>query len=417
MSLQIRPGRVEGRLRAPPSKSYTHRAFLLGALSGNALVRHPLRAEDTEATLEGLRRLGLLVVHEAAGTRVGGVLRPAKKPIDAQASGTTLRLLTPLASTIDAPTTLTGVARLAERPMDPLLAAMRELGAKADRAATGLPITVHGPLQGGRCRLPGDVSSQFLSGLLLAAPLARAPVEVELTSALTSRPYVDVTIAMLAGHGVRVTEDRGRYRIDAPQRVRQKPIDVPGDYSSAAFLLAAAAVTGGRVTVEGLRPDDPQGDRAIVDHLEAFGARVERGADSVTVTGGPLAGTSIDVGATPDLFPVLAAVAGCADGDTTLHGAPHLRAKESDRIFAMRENLHAFEVAAEERPDGLVVHGRAHPKGATIQSFGDHRIAMAGAVLALGAHGPSILPDPEVVRKSYPGFAHDLAAIAPGVSA
>jgi 3-phosphoshikimate 1-carboxyvinyltransferase len=416
VSLRIQPGRVDGRLRAPSSKSHTHRAFLLGALNGNALVRHPLRSDDTEATLRGLEGLGLLVTEEADGVRVGGHLRSAPRPIDARESGTTLRLLTPMAALLATPVSFTGRPRLAERPMDPLLAALRALGARVERPSAGFPLTLRGPLKGGHCRLPGDQSSQFLSGLLFASPLVAADTDIELTSPVASRPYVDLTLRLLRDHGLRIEEEGLRFHVPGGQRARQKPIDVPGDYSSAAFLLAAAAVTGGRVTVDGLDPDDAQGDRAILDHLRAFGADVSRSADAVAVEGGSLRAADLNLGPTPDLFPVLAAVAACAPGTSRLHGAPHLRAKESDRIRAMHENLRRFGVASEERPDGLVVHG-GHPRGAQIAAYNDHRVAMAGAVLALAASGPSELPEPDVVQKSYPGFTRDLASLAPGVLA
>jgi 3-phosphoshikimate 1-carboxyvinyltransferase len=414
--IRIHPGRVEGRLRAPASKSWTHRAYILGALSGNGLVHHPLRSDDTDATLEALRRLGFLVTHEAAGTRVGGVLRPPRQPLDCRASGTTLRILVTVASLLDAPVTFIGEPRLGERPLDPLLEALRSLGVRAQRAAEGFPLTVHGPLQGGTCRLPGDVSSQFLTGLLLAAPLAPAPVRIEITTPLRSRPYVDVTLSMLRSHGVRVHEDADAFVVDAPQRIRQRPFDVPGDWSSAAFLLSAAAITGGRVALEGLRPDDEQGDKAIVDHLATFGAHVRQAPGAVEVEGATLEAADVDVAATPDLFPILATLAARARGTSRLHGAPHLRLKESDRIHAVRANLAAFGVAAEERPDGLTVPG-GPVRGATIQSFGDHRIAMAAAILALAADGPSLLPDPDVVKKSYPDFARDVAQLCPGAVA
>lgn len=413
--MRIRPGRVDGRVRAPASKSHTHRAFILAALSGNGLVRNALRSDDTDTTLECLHAWGFLVNHEAAGTRVGGVQRPARGALDARESGTTLRLLAPVAALLDAATQFTGAVGLARRPILPLLEALRELGATAERDAAGFPIRIRGPFRGGRCRLPGDASSQYLSGLLVAAPLAPAEVRIELTSPLASRPYVDLTLAQLRARGVRVDEEASTFTVPAPQRLRQRTYDVPGDYSSAAFLLAAAAVTGGAVTVDGLPPDEFQGDAALLGHLASFGADVRRSDDSVTVTGRPLRGAAIDVGPTPDLFPVLCAVAAFAAGDTLLSGAPHLRHKESDRVHAMATNLAAFGVQAQEQPDGIRIRG-GRPRGTTIQSFADHRVAMAGAVLALGAQGESRLPDPRVVHKSYPQFAADLRLVAPGVT-
>lgn len=416
MSVRILPRRVEGRLRAPPSKSHTHRAYLMAALSGNGLVRNPLASEDTDATLAALRGLGFLVTQEATGTRIGGVLRPGKKPLDCRESGTTLRLVVGTAALADQPVQLTGRGRLAERPLEPLLAALRSLGARAERAPAGFPVIVQGPLRGGTCRLPGDVSSQFVSSLLFACPLAEEETTIELTRPLASRPYVELTLSLLRAHGVRVAESERRYTVPPRQKIRQAPIDVPGDYSSAAFLLGAAAVTGGQVTLEGLRADDPQGDRAILDDLKAFGAAVERTGDAVTVRGGKLHPARLDLAATPDLFPVLCAIAACAPGMSVLEGAPHLRSKESDRIHAMRENLRHFGIHCEERADGLVIHG-GKPHAATIQDFDDHRIAMSGVLLALAADGNSVLMDPQVVAKSYPNFLHDLGQVAPGVTA
>ncbi len=414
--IRIRPSRVDGTTRAPPSKSYTHRAFILAALSGNGLIRRPLLADDTRATLDGLHALGYLVTHEAAGTRVGGVLRPGKAPLDARESGTTLRLLTCIAALADAAVQIRGAPRLAERPLEPLLSALRRLGATIQREPDRFPFTIRGPLQGGTCQLPGDVSSQFVSGLLLAAPAAPQDTTIELTTPLTSRPYVDVTLAMLREHGIQVEEAKNHFVIPGRQRFRQRPTDVPGDYSSAAFLLSAAAVTGGNVTVDGLPAADEQGDRAILDHLASFGALVERDGERVRVSGGKLRAARIHVGATPDLFPVLCAVAACADGTSVLEGAPHLRGKESDRILAMHESLQRFGIQSEERPDGLVVHG-GRPRACAIQSSNDHRVAMAGVVLALAAVGESTLEDPHVAAKSYPNFLQDLTALAPGVAA
>lgn len=409
--LEVRPTTVEGTVRAPPSKSHTHRAFLLAFLSGNGVIRGGLESDDTQATLDGIQSLGGLVTREAAGIRVGGTLRGGKKPVDARASGTTLRLLTGTASLLSQPTKLEAQGSLRTRPMEPLLEALRQLGVRAESDEGHAPVTVAGPLRGGAAQVHGALSSQFLSSLLLACPLASEDTRLELAGPLVSRPYVDITLSLLRHHGVKVVEHGLEFLVPARQRVRQKPYEVPGDYSGAAFHLAAAAVTGGHVAVTNLPPDDAQGDRAILDHLRAFGCRVTRTGSSVAVEGGPLQAVELDVGSTPDLFPILCAVAACARGTTTLRGAPHLRTKESDRIRAMRENLGRFGIHAEEELDGVRVHGGA-PKGAPIQSFNDHRVAMAMTVLALRAEGASTLADPDVVNKSYPDFLRDLAHIA-----
>lgn len=408
MAVTIHPGRVGGRIAAPPSKSVTHRAYILAALSGNGLIRNPLRSDDTEATLECLRRLGCLTTEEVGGQRVGGVLRAAKKPLDARESGTTLRMLPAVAALLGSPTRFEAGKRLTERPLAGLLSGLSQLGARVD--GDHMPFTVTGSLQGGMCRIATDETSQVLSGLLMVAPLLPNETRIEVATPVRSAGYVDLTLALLRERQVRVDVEATGFRIPPAQRFRQKAIDVPGDYSSAAFPLAAAAVTGGEATVSGLAPDDLQPDRAIGDLLAAFGAAVRRNGDEVSVQGGPLSATTIDVGPTPDLFPVLCAVAAVARGTSHLRGAPHLRGKESDRIRAMSETLRGFGIACEELPDGLSVTG-GRPHGTAFHGHGDHRVALAASVLALAADGPSTLTDETVASKSYPAFFADLAEL------
>jgi 3-phosphoshikimate 1-carboxyvinyltransferase len=414
MTVTIHPGRIEGHVRAPPSKSHTHRAFILAALCGNGSVHGALASNDTKETLAALQALGLLVSEYPHETRVGGTLRAPRAAIPLQESGTTLRLIAGTASLLDREVTIEAGPRLRERPMQPLLAAMQPLGVKSVPTPTGYKIT--GPLRGGTTSIAGDLSSQFVSSLLLAAPLAREETRLQVVGAIASRPYVDVTLAQLAHHGVRWKEEKGEFLIPGGQKVRQKPYTVPGDYSSAAFLLAAAAISGGHVVVDNLPEEDPQGDRAIVELLRAFGAQVSTTADSVEVTGGrPLQAIDVDVGATPDLFPILCALAAVAQGTSQLRGAPQLRHKESDRIHAMATNLRRAGIVVDESPDGIQVRGGI-PKGISIESFNDHRVAMALSVLALKSQGASKLPDENVVAKSYPNFLNDLQSLAAPVA-
>lgn len=415
MKATIRPGRIQGTVRAPASKSHTHRAFILAALSGNGSIRNALQSDDTQATLDVLQGLGMLVTQLPHETRVGGTWRAPRGTLSARASGTTLRLMTGVASTQAFATTLDAEPQLRRRPMGPLLEALKALGVETRSDAGTAPVSVRGPLHGGDASLPGNVSSQFTSALLLAAPLASAETRLRIEGPRVSEPYVEITLHQLREHGVRVDATADGYRIPPDQRIRQRPYEVPGDYSSAAFLLAAAAVTRGRVTVTGLSESDPQGDRAILEHLQAFGASVEPERGAVTVEGAPLHAARIDVGACPDLFPVLCAVAAVASGRSVLHGAPHLRSKESDRIRAMAANLSAAGVRTQERSDGIEIEGGI-PKGITIDGAGDHRIGMAMAVLALAATGASTVPDTTIFDKSYPKFLNDLSSIAAEVA-
>ena len=415
MTLRFGPATVAGRIAAPGSKSHTHRALILAALSGNGSVKGALLSDDTRATLDCLQSLGMLATVLPHEIRVGGTWRKPHGALDAKSSGTTLRLMAAVAALRPDEIRLEASPQLQERPMEPLLRSLNDLGATVESANGRAPLRVRGPLRGGATRMPGGVSSQFVSALLMACPVAAGDASIDVEPPLRSRPYVDLTLAQLRHHGVLVHEDGTRFHVPGRQEVRQRPYTVPGDYSSAAFLLVGAAITGGSLTVENLAKDDPQGDRAIVDHLRAFGARVTQTEAAVSVERGELRAATIDVGPTPDLFPALCVLAARAKGTSVLHGAPHLRLKESDRVRAMATNLGRAGVAVEERPDGLRITGSI-PKGIIIEAFDDHRIAMAMATLALVSAGSSVLPDGNVVAKSYPNFHSDLLSIAPEVA-
>ncbi|MGQ0537194.1 MAG: 3-phosphoshikimate 1-carboxyvinyltransferase [Methanobacteriota archaeon] len=415
MTLVVRPGRVAGSVRASASKSYTHRAFVLTALAGGGVVTRALLSADTKATLGCLEGLGASYQASEGTVRITGrPVRPAEDVLNVANSGTTLRILSAVAALLPSTTVLTGDASIRSRPMGALVAALSELGARAE--AVGRegrpPVIVRGPLRGGEARLPGDVSSQFVSALLVAAPFAASDTRIRLSSPLKSRPYVDVTLEVMRHFGLAAEESDDGFSVPAGQSPRARSYEVPGDFSSAAFPLAAAAVVGGRVTVEGLDAAGAQGDRKILDHLRAFGAKVAVAERTVSVEGtGTLAAIEADVGDTPDLFPVLCAVAAHAKGVSRFHGARHLRFKETDRIRAMVAELSKMGVRIEERDDGAVVHGGAPLSGARVLSYDDHRILMALAVAALGARGETTIDDPGSYPVSYPGFVRDLVSL------
>lgn len=417
MTLTVRPGAVGGTVQAPPSKSVTHRALLLAAQSTSlCTVRRPLRSGDTLATLGCLRALGAHA--EAAGG--DGDLRflpaPLRVPagaLDCGNAGTALRLLAATVARLGGPVLLTGDASLRGRPNGPLLEALAGLGVRVESAAGCAPLRVRGPLRSGVARLPAGSSSQFASALLLALPFVPGDSLLALATPVASRPYLDVTLQVAARAGLRLEADlgAGRVRVPGGQAVRAAALDVPGDWSSAAVLLAAAAVAGGTVTVRGLDAGDAQGDRAIVDLLRRFGADVRVAGDAVSCTGGALQGAgTVDAAATPDLFPILAAVAAASRGTTTFVGGGSLRAKESDRIAAMAAGLARMGVEARERPDGLAVTG-GRLRGASVASQGDHRIHMAFAVAGLAAQGATTVDGAPSAAASYPGFHADLAAL------
>jgi 3-phosphoshikimate 1-carboxyvinyltransferase len=400
-------------VRAPPSKSYTHRALTMVFLAGQGKVQRPLWGADTLATRACLGLLGARVEGRATVRIARGPLRAPDDVLDVQNSGTTLRLLSGVCGVLDGASVLTGDASIRARPMQPLLDALRELGCDAfsTRGDGRAPVVVRGPMRGGEARLPGDVSSQFLSSLLLACPLAPKESRVVLTSPLKSEPYVEVTLAMLDRFGVRVARDGEDFAVPGGQRYQPADFRVPGDYSSGAFPLVAGAITGGEVTVTGLAPEWPQGDRFILEALRAMGARVRERGGAASVQAERLEGAELDLGGTPDLFPILCVAGACARGTTVLKGAPQLRFKESDRIAAMARGLKRMGARVEPRPDGMRIRGGAPLRGASVRTEGDHRILMALSVAALRARGPVRLDEHESFAVSYPGFLDDLRAL------
>jgi 3-phosphoshikimate 1-carboxyvinyltransferase len=407
--------RVSGIIAASPSKSATHRAIVLAALSNApSLIRRALRSEDTEATIEGVAAFGAHLSRDGGDLRVtSDALRVPTKQIDARNSGTTLRLLSGVASLVPGTTTLTGDSSLQKRPMGPLLDALRALGVEA--ASLGgdgrPPVEIRGVLRGGSANVPGDVSSQFLSSLLVVCPLAGADSEIRVLPPVRSEPYVQMTCEMMHRFGVDVTVDDGVYRTRGRQAYRGTDVDVPGDFSSSAFPLVAAAITDGDVTVTGLDVDEPQGDRAILGILRSFGAQIDISAGGVRVRGGRLTAQTVDIGDTPDLFPILAVLASQAEGETRFLNGSHLRFKESDRIEATVSMIRGLGGHAEATEDGCLVSGPSHLLGGSVDTRGDHRILMAGAVAGLVARGSTDLSDPWSFRVSYPSFLADFQAL------
>ncbi len=407
-------------MRAPPSKSYTHRAILLAALSGGPCrILRPLLSEDTEATVSGVEALGTEVARSADALLVSSDgLRAPSAAIDARNSGTTLRLLTGVAALLNSPIVLTGDASLVKRPMGPLLDALNGLGARA-RSLGGdgrPPVEVRGPLKGGKASIPGRVSSQFLSSLLVACPLAPQATTVEVLPPIRSEPYVEVTLCMLRAFGVEARADGNQLRIPGEQRYRPADFDVPGDFSSAAFPLVAAAISGGDVTVEGLDAAFPQGDRRILEILGGFGASVDARQDRVRVRGGDLAGRTVDLNDTPDLFPALSVLATQARGESRFVNGEHLRLKESDRIETTVAFLKAMGADVHGTRDGCVVRGPTRLHGAFVDSHGDHRILMAAAVAGLVADDAVDITDPVCFRVSYPSFLEDFRSLGADVA-
>jgi 3-phosphoshikimate 1-carboxyvinyltransferase len=411
-------------LSAPPSKSVTHRALVAAALAaGRSRLHSPLVSEDTEATRRGLRALGIEVetsgahwwVQGTAGAIEGGAT------VDAGASGTTLRLLTAVAALGRRPSRLGGVPRLAIRPVDPLLEALRALGAHAERlpAAEGEPFLEAGgrPFRGGPVSVDAAASSQFASALLLVGPVLSEGMDLSLRGDAVSLPYLGLTVEMLARFGVTVEAFPPRFRV-RPSSLLGTEIEIEGDWSSAAYLLTGAAIAGGSVTVEGVRLDSRQADVAVVSLLRACGAHVEGSAQAVSLRGtGSIGALDVDLRHSPDLAPTAAVLALFSEGRSVLRGLAQLRGKESDRLQAMAEGLRALGRSVQVAPGTLVVEPPARALGgARIRTHGDHRIAMAFALAGLRLPGVEV-DDPACVAKSYPTFWRDLSALRTGTRA
>lgn len=405
--VRVFPAAVRGTLPPPPSKSAAHRALLCGALAGSGRVRGIIDSDDMRATLGALPALGVRAERRGGTVEFfpAGDAEAAGQPpvVDCGESGSTLRFLMPVFAARGIPATFTGRGRLPARPLGVYAGVLPRLGVTLSTAA-GLPLTLGGRLRAGAVEMPGDVSSQFLSGLFFALPLCPGDSEIRLTSPLESAAYADMTRDALAGAGVEILPAAGGFRVPGGQTYRPRDAAVEGDWSQAAFLLVMGALAGD-VTVTGLNPDSRQGDRAAAGILRRMGADLTETPGGLRCRRSPLRGARIDASQIPDLVPVLAVAAALAEGETRITGAARLRLKESDRLAAMAENLRRLGASVEEQPDGLRILGRESlPGGVFLPGFNDHRIVMSMAVAALRCDRPVEIGDAGSVAKSWPGF-------------
>jgi len=390
VNVAVYPGRLEGAVEAPPSKSHAHRLLICAALAdrGTVLEISGL-SNDIGATVRCLRALGAGIEVTSEGIRVNPIVTPVSgASLDCGESGSTLRFLMPLAAHLNCGAVLTGAGRLPDRPNGALLDQLLLHGATVD--GTRLPMRLSGGLTGGEYKLPGDVSSQFFTGLLLALPLLSEDSGIIATSPLESGPYVDMTLDALRRFGVHAERTPNGFHVPGGQRYRSPGrATVEGDWSAAAFWLAANAI-GSRVEVKGLNPDSAQGDRAAASIFRDL--------------------READVSRVPDLMPVLAAVMALTPGEHRITGAARLRIKESDRLYAMAGVLNALGGDIEELPDGLLIRG-GRLRGGAVDGFNDHRVVMAAAIAATACEGPVTIRGAEAADKSYPNFFRDFARL------
>ncbi|NTV12841.1 MAG: 3-phosphoshikimate 1-carboxyvinyltransferase [Desulfobulbaceae bacterium] len=407
--------KITATVRVPGSKSITQRALIAAALAdGDSLLLGPLASEDTDYTAKALRAMGVQVNDQEADWTVsgcGGRIMAPLQEIFLGNNGTATRFLTSVAALGEGVFTITGSKRMTERPIRPLMEALAGWGVTirslADTGCPPLEITGAG-LVGGKTLLPEGKSSQYLSSLLLVAPYAVHPAVLDVAGDILSKPYVHMTLAVMEAFGIKVQVSPALNHFEIPSgKYRPREYHIEGDASSASYFWAAAAVTGGRVTVANVPERSLQGDAELVDILARMGCRVEKSAAGITVIGPEeLTGIEVDMGNCPDVVPTLAVVAARAQGRTVISNIAHLRIKECDRLHVMASELAKLGVRVEERQDCLVIDGKgkgAVLHGAQIETHEDHRIAMSFAVAGLFVPGVMVLGE-ECVGKSFPDF-------------
>ncbi len=409
-------GPVQGSVRPPGSKSITNRALIVAALSeGTTHLTGVLDCQDTQVMIQSLNRLGVKVKHDpvkctAEVKGCAGKIPQTSASLWLANSGTSIRFLTALCATGDGKFILDGNPRMRERPIQDLVEALKMLGVNvACENNTGCPpvrVTANG-LKGGETSISGSISSQYLSALLMVAPAAQSPITINILDDTVSKPYLDITLGVMAQFGV--TIDRVKpsvWKIQPQTYQRSAAYDIEPDASAASYFFAVAAITGGTVTVEGLNQDALQGDINFIRVLEDMGCKIKRERDSITVQGKPLKGIDVDMNDISDTAQTLAAVALFAKGPTCIRNVGHIRHKETDRLTAIATELKRLGIQVEETEDSVTIHpGEIKPT--TIETYDDHRMAMSFALVGLKVPG-IVISEPDCTIKTYPHFFADL---------
>lgn len=410
MKFIVRRSKLSGSVQAPPSKSHTIRAVAIAALAhGKSKIIRPLDSLDTRAALSAYRAFGAKIETTENSWLVSGTSgspSPPTGPIDTQNSGTTFRIAMGTAAMIpSARVELTGDSQVCRRPVGPLLRSLRDLGAEARSTRDNdlPPVVIRGKIRGGSTSIRAT-TSQYLTSLLLHCPLADGDSTIEVPL-LNERPYVEMTLDWLRRQDIKISHDDHlrHFSIPGGQNYRAFETTIPGDFSSATFFLVAAAITGSRVTFEGLDTNDTQGDKAVVTMLERMGAEVSHSDHAITLQGKPLRGGSFDLNATPDALPAMAVAACAAEGETRLLNVPQARQKETDRLSVMNRELTRMGARIEELPDGLIIRG-GPLQGTKLHGHGDHRVVMALATAGLISKGTTEIDTAESVSITFPTF-------------
>lgn len=412
----ILPQKLKGEVLIPPSKSLAHRSIISAALSkGQSIIHNIEISKDIEATITIMEQLGADIKKENKFLRIDGenIFKYGKAPLSFQCneSGSTLRFLIPIALVKEGSYSFHGKGKLGARPLTPYYEIFKEQNISYSIDKSGLPLRVEGGLRAGRYKVPGNISSQFISGLLFALPLLKEDSEIEITTPLESKGYVDLTIDVLRNFGIAIENlEYEKFLIRGNQSYHPRDFTVEGDYSQGAFYLVAGAI-GNEISCKGLNKDSLQGDKAILDILKNMGVTLERGESCLRALTSEIKGIDIDGSQCPDLVPILAVLGSLARGTTRIINVGRLRIKECDRLFATARELNKIGGRVKELQDSLIIEGIDEFRGGTVNSHNDHRIAMALAIAATRAKEAVIIEEPLAIEKSYPKFFEDYISL------
>ena len=412
MNVSFKPFVPSGTVKAPPSKSDVHRAIICAALSGGKCTISPVAlSEDIKATIRCVESLGAVTNIDKEVLTVDGsrMFENKEAQLDCSESGSTLRFMIPVAAAGGVTATFTGKGRLPERPIGIYAEALPKACVEFS-CDSGLPLTISGQLKGGVFKIPGDISSQFISGLLFALPLLKRDSDIVLTSPIQSVGYINMTIRTMEQFGIEVDATDTGWHVRGQQHYIPSDYTTDGDWSQAAFYMVSGAI-GGEITVDGVNTNSAQGDRKIAELLREFGAEVIQDASSVTVKKSALSAIEIDAKNIPDLVPVLAVCAAFARGTTKIINAERLRIKESDRLKTTAELLKSLGAKVTEQSGGLEIEGIRQLDGGSVNGYNDHRIVMSAAVCAACCKGEITCTDALSINKSYPDFYRDYNSV------
>jgi 3-phosphoshikimate 1-carboxyvinyltransferase len=410
MERQVEPSFVKGEIKAPSSKSMTQRAIAAALLArGESIIMNPSFCDDSLAAMSIATALGAEIIIEVNELKITGSAGLRDTKLNCGESGLSCRMFSPIAALFDKEITMSGKGSIIKRPMSMIVDALHQLGVKCNSSGGLLPLTIRGPLKGGNLEIDGSVSSQLLTGLLMALPLTENDSVIKVNN-LKSKPYIDLTIEVLNDFGVFVQNNNyDLFQIPGNQKYQAQSYEVEGDWSGGAFLLVAGAING-NVSIQGLRNRSSQSDKAVISVLELAGTNMTVTSDRIDISKSSLKAFEFDATESPDLFPPLVALASYCNGRSVIKGVSRLSYKESDRSVALKEEFGKMNISIETKDDLMFVNGGT-VTGARVHSHDDHRIAMALAVAALRASDKVIIQRSDCIAKSYPGFFDDLRAI------